>query len=60
MAKSKKKFTPYTDSAKAVYSTDKTGLQTIWDYIPKGTQKQIIKVAECKAVLDQFNVHYEG
>lgn len=58
MAK-KNKPTPYTDSAKALYATDKSGLQTIWNEIPKGQQKQIAKIAECKAILDQFGIDYE-
>lgn len=59
MAKSKKKPTPWTDSAEAVYDTDKSGLQTIWDNINKGQKKQIAKIPECKAILDKFGIEYE-
>lgn len=34
-----------------------TALQTIWNKIPKGQQKQIRKVEECAALLDRYEIH---
>jgi len=41
-------------------SETKTALQTLWDNINKGQQKQIIKREEVKALFDRYGVDYEG
>ena len=58
MSKSKKKSTPYTDSAKKVFGTNKSNLQLLWDNIVKGQQKQIIKNEDVKAMFDFYGVEY--
>lgn len=37
----------------------KTALQTLWDNINKGQQKQLIKLEEVKTLFDRYNVEYE-
>lgn len=55
----KNKNTPYTDSAKVVASDTKTALQTLFDNIPKGQRKQMVKIAEIKELFDRYGVEYE-
>jgi len=40
-------------------TTTKDALQTLWDNINKGQQKQIIKREEIKALFDRYGVEYE-
>jgi len=37
----------------------KDALQTLWNNINKGQQKQLIKIAEIKELFDRYGVEYE-
>lgn len=42
------------------YNRDmKAFLQEVWDCVPKGRQKQLVKDARIKALLDRFGIKYE-
>lgn len=45
-------------SVKEAKNTTKECLQTLWDNINKGQQKQILKSAEIKEMFDRFGVDY--
>ena len=45
-----------TDSA---INEGKSGLQKLWDEIPKGVRKQLLKDAEIKDTLDIYGVQYD-
>lgn len=38
----------------------KSGLQKLWDEIPKGVRKQLLKDEEVKDTLDIYGVDYGG
>ena len=40
-------------------SETKTALQTLWDNINQGQQKQLMKRGEIKALLDRYGVEYK-
>lgn len=40
-------------------SETKAALQTLWDNINQGQQKQLMKRGEIKALLDRYGVEYE-
>ena len=56
----KNKNTPYTDAAKAVATDTTTALQTLYDNVNKGQQKQIVKIPEIKKMFDFYGVKYDG
>lgn len=56
----KNKTTPYTDAAKTVATDTTTALQTLYDNINKGQQKQIVKIPEIKKMFDFYGVVYDG
>ena len=41
---------------KAAKTEYRESLQTLWDNINKGQQKQLYKIPEVKAILDRFGV----
>lgn len=42
------------------YNSDwKAFLQEIWDYVPKGRRKQLVKDKRIKSMLDRFHIEYE-
>ena len=47
-----------TERLTANMSDTKTALQTLWDNINKGQQKQIIKLPEIKELFDRYGVDY--
>lgn len=47
-----------TNRVSANMTTTKGCLQTLWDNINKGQQKQIIKNADIKAMFDRYGVEY--
>ena len=54
------KNTPYTDAAKTVATDTTTALQTLYDTVNKGQQKQIVKIPEIKKMFDFYGVVYNG
>ena len=46
-----------TDSA---VNGTREALQTLWDNIVHGQQKQLVKVEAVKAILDRYGVQYDG
>lgn len=44
------------DALRAARAEYKEGLQTLWDSINKGQQKQLYKKDEIRAILDRFGV----
>lgn len=57
MAK-KNRNTPYMDAATLVASDTKSALQTLYDNIPKGQRKQMVKIPEIKELFDRYGVEY--
>ena len=49
---------PYTEAAEAIAATTTECLQTLYDNINKGQQKQIVKIPEIKAMFDFYGVEY--
>ena len=48
-----------TQATDACVSATRDALQTLWDNINKGQQKQLYKREEIKALLDRYNVKAE-
>lgn len=46
----------YTEKAEAVYTETKNALQTVFDALNQGQQKQILKDKEVKALFDRYGV----
>lgn len=46
----------WTEKAEAVYTETKNSLQTVFDALNKGQQKQILKDEEVKALFDRYGV----
>ena len=46
-------------STDAALSKGNHGLQKLWDNIPKGQRKQLLKDAEIKGTLDIYGVKYD-
>lgn len=46
------------EKTEAVINKTKTALQTMYDALNKGQQKQIIKNVEVKALFDKYGVNY--
>lgn len=44
----------------AAINKGKSGLQKLWDKIPQGVRKQLLKDAEVKDTLDIYSVDYGG
>lgn len=44
----------------ALKTDTKNALQLLYDNIPKGQQKQVVKVPEIKALFDRYGVKYES
>lgn len=49
----------WTERAAAVVSETGAALQLVFDEVPRGQQKQLVKNPEIKAVFDRFGVVYE-
>lgn len=49
-----------SNSTDAAIAKGKSGLQKLWDEIPKGVRKQLLKDAEIKDTLDIYGVNYGG
>ncbi len=47
------------EQANKIKTDTKDALQTLWDNIVKGQQKQLIKKPEIKALFDRYGVDYE-
>ena len=43
----------------AALAKGRSGLQKLWNEIPKGVRKQLLKDAEVKETLDIYGVEYE-
>ena len=46
------------EKTEAVVNETKTALQTMYDALNQGQQKQIVKNAEVKALFDRYGVNY--
>jgi len=49
----------WTEKATALKAETHDALQTLWDNINKGQQKQLAKREDVKALLDRYEVEYE-
>lgn len=45
--------------AQQVCADTRSALQTLWDSVNKGQEKQLAKIPEIKAILDRYGVKYE-
>lgn len=48
----------WTNAATVVYEETKTALQTVYDSLKQGQQKQLLKDETVKALFDRYGVGY--